>query len=95
MVKGSVEIPKAYSNSGSYGSYGSGTTSGYSSGSSSSSSRHTCPRCHGSGTIVRESSVATYGNDRRIKCGTCGKYYWASSGHSHITCTQCHGKGYY
>lgn len=95
MVKGSVEIPKAYSNSGSYGSYGSGTTSGYSSGSSSSSSRHTCPRCHGSGTIVRESSVATYGNDSRVKCGTCGKYYWRSSGHSHITCTQCHGKGYY
>lgn len=95
MAKGNVEIPKAYSNSGSYGSYGSGTTSGYSSGTSNSSSRHTCSLCHGSGTIVRESSVATYGNDSRVKCGTCGKYYWRSSGHSHITCTQCHGKGYY
>jgi len=66
-----------------------------SSSSSSSTSRHTCPLCHGSGTIIRDFNVATYGLDSKKYCSTCGKSYMASTGHSHITCTQCHGKGYF
>ena len=57
--------------------------------------RHTCPLCHGSGTIVRESTIATYGKDTQRYCSICGRSYWASSGHSHVTCSQCHGKGYF
>lgn len=57
--------------------------------------QHTCPRCHGNRTIVRESNVATYGNDTQRYCSICGRNYWASSGHSHVTCPQCYGKGYF
>lgn len=85
------------------GSYnGGGTIVGSSIGGGTSSQQqrrqpvqHPCPLCHGNKTIVRESNVATYGNDTQRYCSTCGRNYWASSGHTHITCTQCGGKGYY
>lgn len=51
-----------------------------------------CSLCHGKGTIIRDSSVPTYGNDSKVYCSQCGCYYWASSGHTHITCPTCHGK---
>lgn len=61
----------------------------------STPTRHDCPLCHGRGTIVRTSTIATYGKDTQRYCSTCGRSYWASSGHSHVTCSQCHGKGYF
>lgn len=86
----------AYAGTSSYG-YSSTTPSSSSttpsSTSSASSSSHTCPLCHGKGTIVRESYTSTFGNDQKKYCSTCGQSFWQSSGHSHITCTQCHGKG--
>lgn len=56
--------------------------------------RRSCSHCHGSGTIVRESSTATYGRDSQRYCNICGRSYWLSSGHSHVSCPICHGRGY-
>lgn len=84
-----------------YNNVGSAGNSNGNSGSTSTSQQraqpvqHTCPRCLGNRTIVRESNVATYGNDTQRFCSICGRNYWASSGHSHVTCPQCHGKGYF
>ena len=76
--------------------YSSSTSSSTSSSSSSSSSsRHECSLCNGSGMIIRESHVATFGLDSKKYCSTCGESYMASTGHSHVTCSQCHGKGYF
>ena len=80
------------------GNYNSNTSSGSRSTSTRSTTqptRHTCPLCHGRGTIVRTSTIATYGKDTQRYCSTCGRNYWTSSGHSHVTCSQCHGKGYF
>lgn len=76
---------------------GSSGTRSRSTGSSGSTAkkRKTCPLCHGKKRIVRESGVATYGNNSKVRCSECGGYFWRSTGHSHITCTQCHGKGYF
>ena len=60
-----------------------------------SSTNHTCSLCHGTGTIVRESGVPTFGLNSKEKCKTCGEVYWSSTGHSHVTCTQCRGKGHW
>ena len=56
---------------------------------------HECGLCHGKRTIVRESSVSTFGNDTQWYCSQCGRNVWRSSGHSHVTCTQCGGQGGY
>lgn len=56
---------------------------------------HECGLCHGKRTIVRESSVPTYGQDTQWYCNQCGRNVWRSSGHSHVTCSQCHGQGGY
>lgn len=51
-----------------------------------------CSLCNGKGTIIRDSSTPTYGEDRQVYCSECGRSYWASTGHSHITCPTCHGR---
>lgn len=56
--------------------------------------RHQCSLCNGTGKIVRESSIATFGNDTQVYCSVCGRSYFRSTGHSHVTCPTCHGKGY-
>lgn len=56
---------------------------------------HECGLCHGKRTIVRESSVSTYGKDTQWYCNQCGRNVWRSSGHSHVTCSQCSGQGGY
>lgn len=53
-----------------------------------------CSLCNGTGKIVRESSIATFGNDTQVYCSVCGRSYFRSTGHSHVTCPTCHGKGY-
>ncbi|MBR0046412.1 MAG: hypothetical protein IJP75_05955 [Bacteroidaceae bacterium] len=99
VSKGETTIPR-HNTGGGYtsGGYNNGSSSGGSrstTNSGTTTNRHTCSLCHGTGKIVRESNVSTYGKDSRRYCSVCGRSYWASSGHSHITCTQCHGKGYY
>lgn len=71
------------------------STSGstFSGSSGSSSSGGACPLCHGSGRIVKDFNVATYGTDSREKCSECGQWFMRSTGHRHVTCTQCHGTG--
>lgn len=76
------------------GSVSTGSTSSSSKSSSSTTTRHQCSLCHGSGSYIRESYVATYGLDSKKYCDICKSSYMASSGHSHVTCPQCHGKGY-
>lgn len=57
---------------------------------------HECSLCNGKGTIIRDSSVPTYGEDHQVYCSECGRNYWASTGHSHIRCPECRGKrGYW
>lgn len=81
----------------------SGSTSSTSSSSSSSSrkkasassSLHECSLCNGSGMIIHESHVATFGLDSKKYCSTCDQTFLASTGHMHVTCSQCHGKGYF
>ena len=79
----------------------SGSTSSTSSSSSSrkkasaSSSLHECSLCNGSGMIIRESHVATFGLDSKKYCSTCDQTFMASTGHMHVSCSQCHGKGYF
>jgi hypothetical protein len=57
--------------------------------------KHKCTLCHGNGTIVRETNIATYGRDEQLYCSQCGRNYYRSSGHSHVRCSQCNGKGWY
>ena len=56
---------------------------------------HECSLCRGKRTIVRESSVSTFGQDTQWYCNQCGRNVWRSSGHSHVTCSQCQGQGGY
>ncbi len=88
----------AYAGTTSYDSSASTSTSTTSSSSqkgTTTSTRHTCPLCNGTGSIIRDYHVATYGLDSKKYCDICKTSYMASTGHSHITCTQCHGKGYF
>lgn len=71
----------------SYDNYESGISS-----SSNTPSRRKCAYCNGSGKIVKEWSVATYGlNDEKVKCPECGKVHFRSTGHAHVYCSHCHG----
>lgn len=55
-----------------------------------------CSHCHGKGTVIRDSHIATYGNDTQKYCSECGRSYFASTGHSHVICPVCHGnKGFW
>jgi len=56
---------------------------------------HECSLCRGKRTIVRESSVSTFGQDTQWYCNQCGRNVWRSSGHSHVNCSQCQGQGGY
>ena len=84
-----------YDNSGCYGTpaNNNGHGAGSSAQTGSGSRWHTCPLCKGSGMIVRDSHVATYGHDYKVYCSECNRYYSSSTGHSHVTCIQCHGSG--
>ena len=76
-----------------------GANGGMASGSSSSQGNtqqrervwRNCSHCHGKGTVVRDSYVATFGNDSKMYCAQCGQSYWSSTGHSHVTCPICRG----
>jgi len=63
--------------------------------SSSSSSKRACSMCKGTGRMVKESSVATFGLDEKVKCNECGGTFWRSTGHVHVTCSVCHGNGFF
>ena len=56
-----------------------------------------CSLCHGTGTIVRDSHVGTYGTyDPMVYCSECGRSWLQSTGHHHITCPTCRGqKGFW
>ena len=69
------------------------SSSTYSGSSGTSSSGGSCPLCHGSGRIVKDFNVSTFGLDSKEKCSECGQWFMRSTGHRHVTCTQCHGTG--
>ena len=69
------------------------SSSTYSGSSGTSSSGGSCPLCHGSGRIVKDFNVSTFGNDGKEQCAECGQWFMRSTGHRHVTCTQCHGTG--
>lgn len=58
-----------------------------------SGSAQTCRYCKGTGKMIHEGSVSTYGSDRLVWCDICNKYNWASTGHKHIYCQYCRGTG--
>ena len=86
----SLDTPQWFSSTPNSNSHSTSSTS-----SSHSSTKHTCSHCKGTGKTIRESGVATYGNDSKVYCSTCGRSYYRSTGHSHVTCPICHGKGWY
>lgn len=82
----------SYSSSSSSSSYSS-SSSESSTSSTPSKVAHKCDRCHGTGTILRTSTVATYGNDKRVVCPVCNQEHWASTVHHHEKCPNCNGTG--
>ena len=52
-----------------------------------------CHKCSGTGDIFTTSTIATYGNDKKVVCKTCGKEHWASNVHHHKKCDNCNGTG--
>ncbi|MCC8117925.1 MAG: hypothetical protein LIP09_04135 [Bacteroidales bacterium] len=54
--------------------------------------RGDCPYCSGTGKVVKNLTVSTYGNDTKKKCPECGE--WHYSGHTHVHCSHCGGTGY-
>lgn len=75
------------------GSYSSASNYSTSSSTQSSTTKRVCSMCKGTGRMVKESSVATFGLDEKVKCDECGGTFWRSTGHSHVACSVCHGKG--
>ena len=55
-----------------------------------------CSHCKGTGKVIYETSVPTFGNDIKKQCSICGASYWSSSTHAHVDCPICHGnKGFW
>ncbi|MCM1076884.1 MAG: hypothetical protein NC411_05945 [Bacteroides sp.] len=54
-----------------------------------------CHYCKGTGKIVKNISVGTYGHNHeaKVRCQECGVLYLPSTGHSHIHCQYCRGTG--
>lgn len=52
-----------------------------------------CHKCSGTGDIFTTSTIATYGNDKKVICQKCGKEHWASNVHHHRKCDNCNGTG--
>lgn len=52
-----------------------------------------CHKCRGTGEIFTTSTVATYGNDKKVVCPKCGKEHWLSTVHHHRKCDNCNGSG--
>lgn len=54
-----------------------------------------CPYCKGNGTVVKTITVSQFGvrKEAKVKCSTCGGYYYPSSGHTHVRCSHCGGSG--
>ena len=52
-----------------------------------------CNKCRGTGEIFTTSTVATYGNDKKVVCPECGKEHWLSTVHHHRKCDNCNGSG--
>ena len=53
----------------------------------------TCRYCKGTGKMVKEVAISTYGNDTKVWCSICQKYFWRSYGHMHVSCQYCGGSG--
>lgn len=74
----------------------SASRSGFSGSSSSQSSQtqyRQCQKCRGTGEIFTTSTVATYGNDKKVVCSKCGQEHWLSIVHHHKKCNNCNGTG--
>lgn len=54
--------------------------------------RGDCSYCGGTGKVVKNLTVSTYGKDTKKKCPECGE--WHYSGHTHVHCSHCGGTGY-
>ncbi len=52
-----------------------------------------CNKCRGTGDIFTTSTVAAYGNDKKVRCEHCGQEHWASTVHHHKKCDNCNGTG--
>lgn len=52
-----------------------------------------CVYCKGTGKMIKEVSISTYGYDTKVWCSICERYYWRSTGHMHVTCQYCRGTG--
>jgi len=52
-----------------------------------------CGYCNGTGKMIINKGVATYGNDELVWCKECQKHFYRSTGHAHIHCKYCKGTG--
>ena len=53
----------------------------------------TCGYCNGTGKMIINKGIATYGNDELVWCKECQKHFHRSTGHMHIHCKYCKGTG--
>lgn len=53
----------------------------------------TCGYCNGTGKMIVNKGIATYGNDELVWCKECQKHFHRSTGHMHIHCKYCKGTG--
>lgn len=52
-----------------------------------------CRYCKGTGKMIKEVAISTYGNDVKVWCDICQKSFWRSYGHMHVQCKYCRGTG--
>lgn len=52
-----------------------------------------CGYCNGTGKMIINKGIATYGNDELVWCKECQKHFHRSTGHMHIHCKYCKGTG--
>lgn len=52
-----------------------------------------CSYCNGTGKMIINKGVSTYGNDVLVWCKECQKHFYRSTGHMHIHCKYCKGTG--
>lgn len=56
--------------------------------------QHDCPWCRGTGKVLHETSVPTFGLDKPKKyCDICNTDYTADHTHTHLTCSHCGSTG--
>ena len=41
-------------------------------------------QCKGTGKMIKEVAISTYGSDSKVWCDICKKSFWRSWGHMHV-----------